>query len=401
MPAPFRETAIPEKRLQVYCAQRDLHSREIEIVRDIVSKPLDWDFLLSDAAENSITPLLCNHLLEIANDLLDAKRIVQLKEFRRALTMRNLVIAAELITVLNLFRDAGIQAIPYKGPVLAAQAYGDVTLREFEDLDLVLRQRDMKKANEIVVSLGYKPKYSWILSADAPSAVVPGEYNYRDDRRRMMVELHTERTLRHFPIAPDIDELSKRLVTVSFSGHPVETFGAEDGLVLLCIHGSKDFWERLSWAADVAQFARSQPLLDWDACYRGAERFGATRMLHVGLSLGVKLFELELPTEVLSKLRADRVADSVAGEVEQRLLARGPSSLSGPGRFRFRRQMLSGALKGWRYSLRLATVPAEEDWEMLRLPNSLAPLYLALRPVRLLRKYGLASRSDASPGKDL
>jgi hypothetical protein len=33
-------------------------------------------------------------------------------------------------------------------------------------------------------------------------------------------------------------------------------------------------------------------------------------------------------------------------------------------------------------------VPADEDWEFVKLPPALAPLYVALRPMRLLRKYG-------------
>jgi hypothetical protein len=54
--------------------------------------------------------------------------------------------------------------------------------------------------------------------------------------------------------------------------------------------------------------------------------------------------------------------------------------------------MVRGMLAGWRYSLRLAVIPAEEDWEMVQLPGLLAPLYLALRPLRLLAKYGWARR---------
>jgi len=50
--------------------------------------------------------------------------------------------------------------------------------------------------------------------------------------------------------------------------------------------------------------------------------------------------------------------------------------------------MLEGRLAGWRYTIRLAAAPVEEDWEMIRLPSPLTPVYLALRPLRLLRKYG-------------
>ena len=50
--------------------------------------------------------------------------------------------------------------------------------------------------------------------------------------------------------------------------------------------------------------------------------------------------------------------------------------------------MVDGPPAGWRYSIRLAVAPAEEDWQMVRLPRLLAPLYVALRPLGLLRKYG-------------
>jgi hypothetical protein len=57
-------------------------------------------------------------------------------------------------------------------------------------------------------------------------------------------------------------------------------------------------------------------------------------------------------------------------------------------RFRLRRRLVPGFFDGWRYALRLAMAPAEEDWLTLRLPRPLAPLYILLRPLRLIRKYG-------------
>jgi len=59
--------------------------------------------------------------------------------------------------------------------------------------------------------------------------------------------------------------------------------------------------------------------------------------------------------------------------------------------------MLKDRFDGWRYAMRLAVVPSEDDWEMMRLPRALAPLYVALRPLRLLQKYGWAGRRDVKP----
>jgi hypothetical protein len=96
-------------------------------------------------------------------------------------------------------------------------------------------------------------------------------------------------------------------------------------------------------------------------------------------------------------VRADRVAGQVAAEVRGRLLSRPFRTLDAAGRFHFRRRMLKEALPGWRYAMRLAVVPSEDDWQMVRLPGVLAPLYIALRPLRLLQKYGWAGKRAAKP----
>jgi hypothetical protein len=210
----------------------------------------------------------------------------------------------------------------------------------------------------------------------------------------MIIDLHTEYTLRHFPLPPDIDALAERLVSVSVGGHVIETFGPEDGLSLLCIHGSKDFWERISWIADVAEFVQAHPRLDWDQVIRRAESLRAQRMLHLGLALAIRSFDVQLPGEILRRVEADEIAGVLAGEIELRIFHDGANSFGAAGRFWFRRRMLAGIFEGWRYSARLAVSPAEEDWEMVRLPRALAPLYVALRPLRLLLKY---RASDARP----
>jgi hypothetical protein len=386
-----------EKQLLVCCARTSLTLEGAAKIREILAGPLDWDFLLWEAEENSVSPLLERHLSAVAPSAAPAAAQEQLKKTCRANTVRCLYLTAELINILRLFQAQSIPTIPYKGPVLAAQAYGDVALREFEDLDIILRQSDVPKAHEIVVSLGYKPKFDWILSPGAAASLVPGEYNYRDESRRAMVELHTEITLRHFPIKPDLDAFIRNLAPVRLSDRDILTFTAEDLLPMLCIHGSKDFWERLSWIADVGELVRSHPALDWDRVARFAQPLNATRMLNLGLALAVRVLGASLPPEISARVQADRVAAEVAAEVQQRLLSRPFRTLDAAGRFRFRRRMLEGKFDGWRYAMRLAVVPSEDDWQMMRLPRALAPLYVALRPLRLLQKYGWTGRGDVKP----
>jgi hypothetical protein len=397
MPVPPKHEVCPEKQLLLCCARTRVQPGVAEQIHKLVAQPLDWPYLLSEADENSITPLLEKQLCAVVPEAIPPEYLAQLKSASRANTVRCLFMTAELNKILELFESHGIQSIPYKGPVLAQQAYGDITLREFEDLDIILRQRDLPQAHEIILSLGYRAKFPWILSPGAAASLVPGEYNYRAVERRIMVELHTEMTLRHFPVVPCLDDFSQRLVPVELSGRDVQTFCPEDALPILCIHGSKDFWERISWIADISELVQAHPQLDWDAVRRRAELLKAQRMLHLGLTLAGRLLDAPLPRKFLQSATTDAAVAAVAGEVEKRLLSRELIPLDAAGRFHFRRRLVPGTMAGWRYAIRLAVVPAEEDWMMVRLPAPLAPLYIALRPLRLLRKYGWTSRRAARP----
>ena len=231
----------PEKQLLVSGARTRMVPEIAERIREITAGPLDWDFALSEATENSVGPLLEMNLRAVVPGATPAAAMERLKIACRANTVRCLFLAAELHKILELFRTAGIGAIPYKGPVLAEQAYGNLTLRDFDDLDIILPQRDLEKAHEMMLGLGYQARFPWILPKDSRTALVPGEYNYRDEKRRAVVELHTELTLRHFPVVPDIDRFAQRMVKVMVAGQEVPTLAPEDLLSALCVHGSKDF----------------------------------------------------------------------------------------------------------------------------------------------------------------
>ena len=58
----------------------------------------------------------------------------------------------------------------------------------------------------------------------------------------------------------------------------------------------------------------------------------------------------------------------------------------------FRIQLRDGVGHGLRHALRLALSPTESDRQTVRLPRWLSPLYVLVRPWRLLREYGSGLR---------
>ncbi len=348
----------------------------------LIRSEQDFDGLIAASAAQGITPLLCRHLESAAGETLPAEWRDRLRaEFQRN-SRRNLFLTAELFKVLDAFKARGIPAIPHKGPALAAQAYGDIALRQFNDLDLVLRQSEIPAAHDVLTSLDYRSEISW--AAGPEREYIPGHYAYCDSSGRVNLELHSEATLRYLPAPLKLEELFRRLETVEIGGRRVATFAAEDALPLLCVHGAKHLWDRLSWLADISELVRIARGFEWEKAMEAARRLGAERMTLLGLGIAANLIGTPLPEKIERKIKTDRILGKLLQQACERFLGMADARPGPLQRFQMRLQMRGGVFSGARYALRLTTAPTEKDWESLRLPRMLAPLYAVIRPLRIL-----------------
>jgi hypothetical protein len=176
-------------------------------------------------------------------------------------------------------------------------------------------------------------------------------------------------------------------MTIEIGGPRLRTFSIEDTLVRLCVHGAKHFWERLGWVLDIAKLATAREV-DWALLAQIAAKMKSTRVLLLGLYLAHDLFDAPLPGHVLEEISRDHTVQALAQKVyEQYAGIADPSSGVLP-RAVFRVRLRDGIGQGLRHTLRLAMSPTESDRETVRLPRWLAPLYMLVRPWRLLREYG-------------
>ena len=60
-----------------------------------------------------------------------------------------------LLDILKLFEKSHVLAVPYKGPVLASGLYQNLSLREFADLDIVVQEKDVVPAADLLESSGF------------------------------------------------------------------------------------------------------------------------------------------------------------------------------------------------------------------------------------------------------
>ncbi len=385
---PGRGAALrPEREVLLLLARTELNAAQQEQLRSWLGQ-VDWDGLILLAERHGLLPLLNEHLAQVAPNLLPPYWQPFVARCVQAVATHGLELTAELVRVVAALAEQGLTAVPYKGPVAAALLYGNLALRTFGDLDILVREREIVAAAAVLERLGYRATFG-SDPAELRRHGAPGQYAFRHRERRHLVELHTEATLRYFPLRVDFEEFWSRLQPAPIGGTSLCTLAPEDLLLFLCVHGAKDFWERLAWIADVAQLVRRHPGLDWEATLARAQRYGAGRIVRLGLTLAQQLLEAPLPAAVAAQVRADAAAASLAQQITGELFAETNSFEQLVRRFWFRVRLHGRLGGGLRYAARLLFQPTEADWEAVRLPRPLYGLYYLVRPARLAWRYGM------------
>ncbi|MBI3606558.1 MAG: nucleotidyltransferase family protein [Nitrospirae bacterium] len=381
----------PEAELLLYAARTCLDSEETERIRALVREDIDWTYLLRLALSHGVMPLLYRSLNIHCPDAVPKGALDQLQGHFFANAARNLFLTEELLKFMDLLEANGVPVIPYKGPALAASAYGNLALREFGDLDILVHERDVPRAKDLLISRGYRPNVELPSAKEASYIQFRGARGFSRGDSGVCIDLHWGVTLhkKSFSFPIDEERLWERLEPVSLGGRTVHSIPPEELLQILCVHGSRHCWEQLKWICDIAELVRAHQGLDWKRLMEEARSLHNSRMLLLGLLLARDLLGAILPEEVLQTMRADRVVKSLAAQIRERIFAEagGPLRVFESSLFYLRiRERLWDGVPDF---LQMVITPDGKDWEFLPLPESISFLYYLLRPIRLIGKYGV------------
>jgi hypothetical protein len=323
----------------------------------------DSDKLRELAAFHRVQPLLDARLGEHASGT-----------EMRARVAHNLRLTAELIRLTKAFASAEIPVLPHKGPLLADAAYGDLALREFTDLDLLIHASDLPRAITVLAEHGYHApdELAWL----SPTALLrwSPEMTYRSGRG-VAVDLHWRLTPSHYTVQLDPEILWRSRTSITLAGSQIPTIAPEALLLLLAVHGAKHAWECLGWLADIAWLLNANQKLRWQGVMALAPNFGCQRAVALAESLVDAVFHSQPPSDPLCKRVLDRWYH---GPLES------PRS---PELFSFACALAPRPTASARHLFGVIFAPTEIDWRGHRLPESLFWLYAAGRTWRLLRKY--------------
>jgi hypothetical protein len=303
-----------------------MDAERAEAMKALLRGGIDWVSVNQTALQHRVTPLLYWNLHATCPEAVPEAILEQLQRRFHAISIRNLFLVRELLTLLSMLEAHGIPAIPYKGPVLATSVYGNLALRQFKDLDILVREQDTAHAKDLLLSQGYRLQHQTSATYEALFRRFRQTYDLMREDDQVLVELHWN--IISWPVFFPANGMSlwEHLESVSLADRPVRTLAPEDVLALLCVHGAKHHWERLAMICDVAELVRTYPKLDWGRVLEQTSRLGGARMLYLGLFLAQNLLGATVPEDIWRQMHVDPVVRLLADRVRSWLFT-GPDGL--------------------------------------------------------------------------
>ena len=212
--------------------------RALDLTARLLSEPPDfsvladaqgWMLVKQEAARLGVAPLVAYlarpHLSGAEREWCDAVLTRAWSRHDRSFE--------ELRTVPGVLQEAGVTAVPLKGPVVARRHYKPYFLRKpATDLDIVLRQEDLARACEALQAIGYSPTTSF------SEALACSHHFVMTHPARLPVELHFR--LSHGPLGIPVGEFLERSVPCPIIGENARMLSPADEALQLILHLGHD-----------------------------------------------------------------------------------------------------------------------------------------------------------------
>src|ERR1017187_1301633 len=186
-----------------------------------------WDSVVDIAKRHAVLPLVHRYLKLECSTAVPEEGLAKLRTQWQLIILYNRHLTAELVRLMGLLKAAGVPAVTFKGPVLAAMAYGSIELRQFSDLDILVRQTDLPRVAEILTAERYLSPHT------RREGLATGYFQECEDAfigpdGLGAVDVHWNITPRSFRFAPDEEDLWRRAHGVDLEFGKVTAIAPDD-----------------------------------------------------------------------------------------------------------------------------------------------------------------------------
>src|SRR5579883_1000679 len=371
----------PEFRFLLRCCSVSDASRQPLTAQEL--EHLDWASVSELAEKHGVIP----HVFTVVSSVPNFTPPDMLSSAFSANTKRSLWFAAELLRVSRSLSNRGIETLAYKGPALAQLLYGDVSTRQYNDLDFLIRTEDVTAAKTTLLDFGYHTREELTPRQEREYLKSGYEYAFDHPQGRNLLELHWQVQSRFYAMDFCIEDFFHRAISIQVSSQTVRTLCPEDLLLVLCAHAAKHLWMRLSLLCDIARLSRS-PALNWQDVQKESVRLGLQRIVAVSFLLANKLIDCPIPEWITN----DDATNATVQEIIRILVSDDEYDVESAGYFRLMLRLRERYRDRASLLWRLTTTPSMGEWKAVNLPDTLFPLYRVIRVGRLAQRFALHRR---------
>lgn len=372
----------PETHLLLLCCRHHAKTISTEQLSTFIStNKIKWHTLIPLSLNHHLLPIAYKSLkkTDIPNDIMR-----NLRQIYMQIVAQNVQLTESLHKITNKLIKANIPTLSIKGPVLASQAFGSISLRLFSDLDLIVPQKHFLQAIDLLTKNEFQVK--------CPSPKIDRKLYLKTQQEWILVDanhkiiIDIKPTLISHTISPL--SLTKKLFDISNTvTNPeirnITAPNAEIMLLIVCMHGVHAKWAKLSQVIDTCGLIQSNDI-DWESLLETAKKWGQTRSLLMGLALCSELIKIDLPKEIRQKLEKEPKIQTLVQETITELLS--PKHNFDPGpkeKWKLERQTRDSFTDKIAAGLRQTTTLSPKDIEWIPLPKPLFFLYPIVRLARL------------------
>jgi hypothetical protein len=295
----YMATLEPELQLVLLLGRTKLNPGIHPRIDRLLQTGLDWGRFLELAHFHRLYPLIYPAVRKLNDSRIPPEVLQKLRQDCHVNQLRQLRLAGELTRLAGLIAAEGLTLISLKGPFFAQQLFGDMGLRASRDLDLLVKEEEFDRVEELLFGDGYQ-------LVEHPEAVDLKHMDkrihhhaYRHPQKGILVELHYRFSF--FELDLNCGELIRRARKCEFNRSALYTLSPEDEILFLVMHGARHAWMRLRWLSDIVEILEQPGYCNWETLVGRARTYRVEYLLGQAVCLVERFYGIAaIPPRLIS-----------------------------------------------------------------------------------------------------
>jgi hypothetical protein len=280
---------------------------ELEHLNELILQVQDWNYLIRTIIDRGIGPLLYTKLPLLSNSSQIPESVkTNLQQAYYKTISRSTILYDHFRKIAAAFVEQNIPVIGLKGVYLSEWLYQDIGLRQFSDIDLLVKEEDSKKCLTILESIGYKSnsvgQLSEIVLSQFQKDIVHYPQMVKDG---VSIELHIKLHSKNQSYNVLIQSIWGNAIPAAINGITLSALNNTDLLIHLCLHLDKHFKDghvQFTCFNDITNLLEKYAeTLNWNELFESCRLYNCEEVVFKYLVMVNTYMNAAVPADIIQK----------------------------------------------------------------------------------------------------